>query len=88
MLVYDVRYNVIAAEYKHYQRAPINSIASLAPSKHVQLTANRSDAGCPLALIGTGTAGYELSLVNLATSDVEVLMTVDDRKNKDSSLLA
>ena len=39
-----------------------------------------------MALISAGSQSYEVSLVNLATSDVEVLLAVDDRKNKDSLL--
>lgn len=37
-----------------------------------------------MALIAAGTNNYEVSLVNLQTSDVEVLLTVDDSKNKDN----
>jgi hypothetical protein len=37
-----------------------------------------------MALISSGTASYELSLVNLMTSDVEIYITVDDSKNKDN----
>jgi len=42
---------------------------------------NRSTATSPMALVATGGAGYELSLLNLETGNVEILMTVDDRKS-------
>ena len=35
-----------------------------------------------MALVASGGAGYELSLLNLETGNVEILMTVDDRKSK------
>jgi hypothetical protein len=42
------------------------------------------DNSSPLALISTGNQHYELSLVNLYTSDVEIFLTVDDSKVKDN----
>lgn len=50
------------------------------------LNLNRSEPTSPLVLISAGSKNYELSLVNLETSSVEILFTVDDRKNKDSFL--
>ena len=37
-------------------------------------------------LISSGSSNYEVSLLNLETSSVEVLLSVDDRRNKDSIL--
>jgi hypothetical protein len=82
-MIYDVRYNVISSYQKHFSRAPINSIAPFSPGKS-NLMFNRSDYSSPMMLISAGTQNYELSLLNLATSDVEILMTVDDRKSKDN----
>ncbi len=39
-----------------------------------------------MLLVSTGSANYELSLLNLETSSVEVLLTVDDRQSKESFL--
>lgn len=90
VMVYDVRYNMLSSQYKHFTRAPINSLACFHPPKHMtNLTLNKSDATSPLILISSGGANYELSLLNLETNSVEVLLTVDDRKNfKDSSYAA
>lgn len=86
-MVYDIRYNVIASQYKHFTRAPINSISTFNPSKYLtNLNLNRSDSSSPLALVSSGASNYEVCLVNLETSAVEVLLTVDDRKNKESFL--
>jgi hypothetical protein len=85
VMVYDVRYNMISSQYKHFTRAPINSLACFHPPKHMtNLNLNKSDATSPMILISSGGANYELSLLNLETNTVEVLLTVDDRKNKDS----
>ena len=66
-------------------RAPISSIANFHPSPFTSnLTLNRSDQSSPLLLVSTGNAQYELSLLNLETSAVEVLMTVDDRSSRES----
>lgn len=85
VMVYDIRYNITSSYYKHSSRAPINSLAAFHPNRQSAfLTLNKSDPSSPLALVAAGTSGYELSLVNLETSQVEVLMTVDDRKDRDS----
>lgn len=84
-MIYDIRYNITSAYFKSSSRAPINSIAPFHPSRmNNYLTLNHSDASSPLALIASGTSGYELSLVNLETSQVEVLMTVDDKRDRDN----
>lgn len=36
-----------------------------------------------MVLIGAGTNNYEISLLDLSTYNVEVLLTVDDKKNKE-----
>jgi hypothetical protein len=88
-MIYDIRYHLLAGQYKHFTRSPINSIASLRPSKHLtNLNLGRSDASSPLALISTGSSNYEVSLLNLETSTVEVLLTVDDKANKESYISA
>jgi hypothetical protein len=66
-------------------RAPISSIATFHPSPYSQnLILNRSKSTSPLLLVSTGNASYELSLLNLETSGVEILMTIDDRASKES----
>jgi len=82
-MTYDIRYNVVSSYEKHFSRAPINSIAAFSPGKS-NTKYNRSDYNSPMLLVGAGTANYELSLLNLTTSDVEILMTVDDKKSKDN----
>jgi hypothetical protein len=37
-----------------------------------------------MVLVSSGGSNFEVSLLNLYTSEVEVLLTVDDKKNKDS----
>jgi hypothetical protein len=64
-MVYDLRYNVVSSYYKHYQRAPINSIASFVPSRTSNLMLNKSDNSSPMVLISTGSQSYEVSLLNL-----------------------
>jgi hypothetical protein len=84
-MVYDVRYNTISSQYKHYMRAPISSIANFHPSLFSgNLTLNRSEVSSPMLLVATGNSQFELSLFNLETSAVEVLMTIDDRLSKES----
>lgn len=83
-MIYDIRYNILSANYKHFARAPINSIAAFNPSKSfTSLNLSKSDASSPLALISAGSLNYELSLLNLETCSLEVLLTVDDRKDRD-----
>ena len=79
-MIYDVRYNLIASHYKHSSRAPINSIASFNPSIS-SYRFNRADHNSPMALVSSGTSNYEVSLLNLETSDVEILLSVDDKKS-------
>jgi len=85
LLVYDVRYNLVSSFYKHASKSPINSIAAFNPGKG-PYTFNRSDYTSPMALVSAGSQNYEVSLLNLATGDVEVLLTVDDKKNRDNFL--
>lgn len=37
-----------------------------------------------MILVASGTSNYEVSLLNLDTSDVDVLLTVDDSKNREN----
>lgn len=79
--IYDIRYSVVSSYYKHITRAPINSIAAFHPSRtnlNAPYTINKCEYFSPMALVASGSSNYELSLVNLQTSDVEVLLTVDD----------
>ncbi len=85
-MIYDVRYNVVSSYEKHFSKVPINSVAPFAPGKS-SLNFNRSDCTSPMMLISAGSANYEVSLLNLETSNVEVLLTVDDRKTKDNVAL-
>lgn len=69
VMIYDIRYNITSSYYKHSSRAPINSIATFHPNRQNSiLTLNKSDSSSPMAMIATGTCGYELSLVNLESS--------------------
>jgi len=45
---------------------------------------HRSDSTSPLLLVATGSSNYELSLLNLEHSTVELLFTVDDRASRES----
>ena len=82
-MIYDVRYNVISSYEKHFTRAPINSIAAFNPGKVNLGNLNRSDFSSPMMLISSGTSNYEISLLNLETSEVDILLSVDDKKNKE-----
>lgn len=82
-MIYDVRYNVVSSYQKHFSKAPINSIAPFTPGKS-SLSFSRSDYTSPMMLISAGSANYEVSLLNLETSNVEVLLSVDDRKTKEN----
>jgi hypothetical protein len=85
LMIYDVRYNLISSQLKHFMRAPISSISTFNPNPYLgNLSLNRSDTNSPLLLVATGNSQYELSLVNLETASVEVLLTVDDRASKES----
>jgi hypothetical protein len=85
LMIYDVRYNLISSQLKHFMRAPISSISTFSPNPYLgNLSLNRSDTSSPLLLVATGNSQYELSLVNLETASVEVLLTVDDRASKES----
>jgi|LauGreDrversion4_2_1035121.scaffolds.fasta_scaffold560419_2 hypothetical protein len=86
VMVYDVRYNTMAQQYKHYTRAPVNSLASFRPNPASSLNLNKSDATSPMLIVSTGAANYEVSLLNLETGSVEVLLAVDDRQTKDNFL--
>lgn len=85
-MIYDVRYQLLSAQFKHITRAPINSIATFHPQvyNNMNLNAYRSDAYSPLVLVSTGNFNYEVSLVNLETSTVDVLLSVDDRLNREN----
>eukprot|EP00347_Sterkiella_histriomuscorum_P000291 403376447 len=83
VMIYDTRYNVVSSYEKHYSRSPINSIAAFSPSQSAYKF-NRSDHNSPMMLISAGSNNYEVSLLNLDTSDVEILLTVDDKKNKEN----
>jgi len=61
-------------------------VANFRPYPNSNLTLNKSDVTSPMLLVSTGSSNYELSLLNLETSSVEVLLTVDDRQSKESFL--
>jgi hypothetical protein len=86
VMIYDVRYNIMAANYKHITRAPINSLAAFHPARNILLSLNRSDPSSPMVLVAAGSTNFELSLLNLETGAVDVLMTVDDRKDRESAV--
>ena len=76
VMVYDVRFNVVSTAYKHSQKYPIKSIATFRPAEGKKY--NRSTATSPMALVAAGGPAYELSLLNLETGNIEILMTVDE----------
>jgi len=82
-MIYDIRYNVVSSYEKHFSRAPINSVAAFSPGRSA-ISVNRSDYTSPMMLVSAGSQNYEVSLLNLETSNVEVLLTVDDRKTKEN----
>lgn len=73
-MVYDVRYNIVAAEYQHSEKYPINSIACYKPQGFSEATSNKA----PMAMIAAGGPVYELSILNLATGDVQYHISVND----------
>lgn len=85
VLIYDIRYSVVSSFYKQSFKNPINSVASFSPGRGTY-SINRSDSTSPMALVSAGSQNYEVSLLNLATGDVEVLLTVDDKRNRDNCL--
>ena len=76
VMVYDLRFNVVSTAYKHSQKWPINSVATFRPAEGRMY--NRSTATSPMALVAAGGANYELSLLNLETGNIEILMKVDE----------
>ncbi len=87
-MIYDIRYQLLSAQFKHISRAPINSIANFHPQvyNNMNLNLNRSDVNSPMVLVSTGNSNYEVNLVNLDTSSVDILLSIDDRINKDNIL--
>ena len=83
LMIYDLRYNLLSQQSKHFTRAPVTTLATFKP-QFGNLTLNHCDASTPMVLVGTGGSNYEVSLLNLDSGAVEVLMTVDDRQSKES----
>ena len=82
-MVYDLRFNVVSTAYKHSQKYPINSVATFRPSEGKMY--NRSTHTSPMVLVGAGGPTYELSLLNLETGNIEILMAVDEGKSSQGS---
>ena len=82
VMVYDIRFNVVSSSFKHNQKYPINSIAAFKPQV-AGATFNRSTAQSPMALVAAGGPPYVLSLLNLDTGNIEILMSA----NEDQSAL-
>ena len=82
-MVYDVRFDLVSTCYKHSQKYPINSIATFKPNLQA-VNYNRSNTSSPMALISSGAPSYELSLLNLDTGNIEILMTVNEPAGSDS----
>ena len=76
-MVYDIRFNMVSNTFKHSQKYPFNSIACLKPII-TSTSYNRSTIKDPMALIAAGGPGYELSLVNLETGNIELLYLVNE----------
>lgn len=77
-MVYDIRFNVVSTSFKHNQKYPINSIATFKPSSTSGATFNRGTAQSPMALVAAGGPTYELSLLNLDSGNIEILMSVNE----------
>lgn len=96
-MVYDIRFNFVSTSFKHCQKYPITSIAAFKPQDRflyqqdplglkITKTYNRSTHKSPLVLIGSGGPTFEMSMLNLETGNIEILMAVNEAdNNKDNS---
>lgn len=74
-MVYDVRYNLTSALYKHDMNYPVLAMATSRPKD-----------GKPSTLVSTGGPVFEMSQVDLETGAVEILFRCVDSKNGVESL--
>lgn len=86
VMVYDIRFDTVSSSFKHSLKYPITSIASFKPSVSANgmQVYNRSAAKSPMALVATGGPQYELSLLNLETGDLEIMMSVNEAPQSDA----
>jgi hypothetical protein len=69
VMVYDVRYNLTSALYKHNMNYPVLALAT----SHVKNCA-------PFSLVSSGGPIFEMSQLNLETGAVEALFRCNDVK--------
>lgn len=83
-MIYDIRFNTVASSFKHSMKCPINSIATFKPSmssdQSNKYLFNRCTSKSPMALVATGSENYELSLIDLDSGNIEILMQVNEAK--------
>ena len=84
-MVYDIRYDMVSSSFKHSMKYPINSIACFKPSTTSIATTlyNRCNGKSPMALVATGSPQYELSLLDLDSGNIEILMSVNEASEKE-----
>jgi len=69
-MVYDIRVGLVSSAYKHNMKYPINSVATFRPPSSGVY--NRSTASSPMVMVASGGPGYELSLLNLDSGNIEL----------------
>lgn len=86
-MIYDIRFDTISTCFKHSNKYPINSIANFKPAAtNNSAPYNRATARSPMALIAAGSPNYELSLLDLETGNLEILIQVSEAMNKDGTV--
>lgn len=70
VMVYDIRYNLTSAIYKHHMGYPILAMATCKPKAEFQST-----------LVSSGGPIFEMSQLNLETGAVDVLFRCNDSKS-------
>lgn len=71
VMVYDIRYNLTSAVYKHHMGYPILSLATCKPKDSASRT-----------LVSSGGPIFEMSLLNLENGAVDVLFRCNDSKSQ------
>lgn len=85
-MVYDIRFDTVSSSFKHSMKYPINSIANFKPAitSGGSQVYNRCTAKSPMALVASGGPQYELSLLDLESGNIEILMAVNELTGKDN----
>jgi len=89
VMVYDIRFNFVSTSYKHSQKYPISSLASFKPNDRLEYPSdplnlrisksyNRSTHQSPLVLVSSGGPSFEMSLLNLESGNIEIMMSVNE----------